>query len=148
MTELMSIEQVAAYHGVSVGRAYALMSRNSVGRVSGYPADEVKAIPRPGQGARTDLENRLRAAENATAPTALRRALRDVGDGHLTLHVTRHSDDGTEGVIADRGVAGLSGDWWAGPRGLGWLVVAEHPFPHLTLTDTGRIVAAGATRRG
>lgn len=144
MTELMSIDEVAAYFEVSRSRAYTLVSDHHIQRVSGYPADEVKAIPRPGQGARTDLENRLRAAENATAPTALRRALRDVGDGHLTLHITRHSD-GAEGVIADRGVAGLSGDWWAGPRGFGWLVVAEHPFPHLALTDTGRAVAAGAS---
>lgn len=60
MTELMSIRQVAEYFGengrpLSLSRAYALVSANRIKRVSGYPADEVKAIPRPGQGARTDL---------------------------------------------------------------------------------------------
>lgn len=55
MSELMSIEQVAEFHDVSLSRAYSLVSANRIKRVSGYPADEVKAIPRPGQGARTDL---------------------------------------------------------------------------------------------
>jgi hypothetical protein len=34
------------------------VSEHGINRVSGYPADEVKAIPRPGRGARTDLARR------------------------------------------------------------------------------------------
>ena len=60
MSELMSIDEVAAYFGVSRSRAYTLVSENRIQRVSGYPADKVKAILRLGQGARTDLD-RLRA---------------------------------------------------------------------------------------
>lgn len=56
--DLWPIEQVAAYHGVSVSRAYSLVSENDVKRVSGYPADQVKAIPRLPKGRRTDLARR------------------------------------------------------------------------------------------
>lgn len=56
MTELMTVEQVAAYFGgVSLARARHILSDNGIRRVSGYPTDQVLAIPRPGQGARTDL---------------------------------------------------------------------------------------------
>jgi hypothetical protein len=55
MPELLTIQEVAARFGVSLSRAYTLLSENGIRRVSGYPADRVAAIPRPGQGARTDL---------------------------------------------------------------------------------------------
>jgi hypothetical protein len=54
--ELWSVRQVAEYHGVSESRARGLLSENHIERVGGYPADAVMAIPRPGQGARTDLQ--------------------------------------------------------------------------------------------
>lgn len=53
--DLWPIERVAEFHNCSVSRAYSLVSENNVKRVSGYPADQVKAIPRPGKGTRTDL---------------------------------------------------------------------------------------------
>lgn len=56
MPELMTIEQVAAYLGVSPSRARALLAESAIPRVSGYPTELVKKIPRPGQGRRTDLQ--------------------------------------------------------------------------------------------
>lgn len=56
MTELMTVEQVAEHFGgVSLARARHILSDNGIRRVTGYPTDQVTAIPRPGQGARTDL---------------------------------------------------------------------------------------------
>lgn len=57
MTELWTVEQVAAHFGVSLSRARSLLAESAIRRVSGYPADEVKKIPRPGQGRRTDLNS-------------------------------------------------------------------------------------------
>ena len=53
-TELWTLEQVAAFLGVSPSRARALLASRGIKRVSGYPADKVKTIRRR-QGARTDL---------------------------------------------------------------------------------------------
>jgi hypothetical protein len=55
-TELWTNEQVAKYFGVSESRARHILRNNGIKRVYGYPADEVLAIQRPGQGARTDLK--------------------------------------------------------------------------------------------
>jgi hypothetical protein len=65
MTELWSGDKVAEYFGVSVSRARAILSKNRIERVTGYPAEAVRAIQRPGQGARTDLK------ENAMPGTQL-----------------------------------------------------------------------------
>lgn len=56
--ELWSVARVAEHFGVSESRARALLAEYAVKRVSGYPADEVTRIVRPGQGARTDLARR------------------------------------------------------------------------------------------
>lgn len=56
MTDLWTVAQVAEYFGLQhPGSARKLLSEYGVERVTGYPADLVKQIPRPGQGARTDL---------------------------------------------------------------------------------------------
>lgn len=54
--ELWTTREVAEYLGVSESRARAILAEYGVERVSGYSADRVRAIQRPGQGARTDLE--------------------------------------------------------------------------------------------
>lgn len=74
----MTIDEVAAHFGVSLSRAYTLMSKHDIGRVSGYPADQVTTIPRPGQGARTDL-NQLRE-QVGPRPCCTRASLGDVGN--------------------------------------------------------------------
>ncbi len=51
---LWPIQKVAAYWGMSQSRAYALLADRGIRRVSGYPADLVRAVRRR-QGARTDL---------------------------------------------------------------------------------------------
>jgi hypothetical protein len=54
--ELWPIEQVAEHWGVSTSRARHILA--DAGVKSGYDPDVVKAIPRPGQGARLDLKRR------------------------------------------------------------------------------------------
>lgn len=54
MTELWSAGQAAAYWTVSLSRARAILASRKIQRVSGYPADQIKAV-RLRQGARTDL---------------------------------------------------------------------------------------------
>lgn len=59
MTGLMTVAEVAEHLGVSESRARALLAKHGVTHVSGYVTDEVKAMPRPGRGARTDLKKNL-----------------------------------------------------------------------------------------
>lgn len=54
--ELWTIQQVAEYWGVTESRARHILANNNVR--SGYDPERVKAIPRPGQGARTDLKRK------------------------------------------------------------------------------------------
>lgn len=56
MTDLWTNAQVARHFGVSESRARHILADHGIQRVYGYPASEVKAIQRPGQGARTDLK--------------------------------------------------------------------------------------------
>lgn len=57
MPELWSDKEAAEWLDVTPGRARALLARHGIKRVSGYPADQVRAITRR-QGARTDLARR------------------------------------------------------------------------------------------
>ncbi|MBF9135306.1 hypothetical protein I0C86_41385 [Plantactinospora sp. S1510] len=54
MTELWTVEQASKHWGVSVSRARAILANRKIKRVSGYPADQIKAVELR-QGARTDL---------------------------------------------------------------------------------------------
>lgn len=56
MTELWTTDDAATHFGVSASRARAILAAAGVHRVSGYDADAVRNIQRPGQGARTDLK--------------------------------------------------------------------------------------------
>jgi hypothetical protein len=58
VNELWTVKQVAEHFGVSESRARALMAEYGIQRVSGYPADQVRQVQRPGQGRRTDLGRR------------------------------------------------------------------------------------------
>lgn len=66
MPELWTVEQAANHWGVSTSRARAILASAGVRRISGYDADAVRNIHRPGQGARTDL------LEPAVLGTAIR----------------------------------------------------------------------------
>lgn len=55
MTELWTVAQAAEYWGVGESRARTLIGSANLRRRTVYVADEVRAIPRLGQGARTDL---------------------------------------------------------------------------------------------
>lgn len=65
MTELWSAEQAAAFWKVSVPRARAVLASRKIKRVSGYPADQVKAVTFR-QGARTDLTRQASRNSRAT----------------------------------------------------------------------------------
>lgn len=54
--ELWSVARVAEHLGVSESRARALLAESAIQRTCGYPAEQVKQIPRPGQGYRSDLD--------------------------------------------------------------------------------------------
>lgn len=56
VSELWSVAQVAKHFGVSESYARDLLSEYGIERVTGYPAEEVRAISRPGRGRRTDLQ--------------------------------------------------------------------------------------------
>lgn len=52
----MTVDEVAEFYGITPASARRLLSDNGIRHVRVYPADQVKAIPRPGRGARTDLQ--------------------------------------------------------------------------------------------
>lgn len=52
----MTVDEVAEFYGITPASARRLLSDNGIRHVRIYPADQVKAIPRPGRGARTDLQ--------------------------------------------------------------------------------------------
>lgn len=51
----LTVDEVAEFYGITPASARRLLSDNGIKHVRVYPTNEVKAIPRPGQGARTDL---------------------------------------------------------------------------------------------
>lgn len=53
--DLWTVERAARHWGVSASRARAILSNRHIGRVSGYPAQAIKAVTLR-QGARTDLK--------------------------------------------------------------------------------------------
>ena len=55
--ELWSVEQAAKHWGVSQSRARSILSERGIQRVTGYQADEIKAVVLR-QGARNDLTDR------------------------------------------------------------------------------------------
>ncbi|WP_380673072.1 hypothetical protein [Saccharopolyspora griseoalba] len=66
--ELWSVQDAAAFWGVSESRARAILANRRIRRVSGYPAEEIKKVDLR-QGARTDLARRANAhAEPAARP--------------------------------------------------------------------------------
>lgn len=67
--ELWTDTEIAEQWGITPGRARMLMSTRNIGRISGYPAAQVKAVQRR-RGARTDLAgpvNALTLAQTAAA---------------------------------------------------------------------------------
>jgi hypothetical protein len=55
VTELWTVEEAASHWGVSLSRARTLIAKANLKKRVVYAADEVRAVPRPGRGARTDL---------------------------------------------------------------------------------------------
>lgn len=56
MTEYWTVDEVAEYYGITPASARRLLSDNAIKHVRVYPVEQVKKIPRPGQGRRTDLQ--------------------------------------------------------------------------------------------
>lgn len=54
-SDLWTVERAARHWGVSASRARAILSSRHIHRVSGYPAQAIKAVTLR-QGARTDLK--------------------------------------------------------------------------------------------
>ncbi|GAA1281660.1 hypothetical protein [Saccharothrix xinjiangensis] len=78
MADLWTVEQAARHWGVSPSRARAIIAKAALTRVTAYDADAVRAVPRPGRGARTDLTDPNGTAMLAAEARDLAaRALRD-----------------------------------------------------------------------
>lgn len=96
---LMTVDEVAAYFGgVSLARARHILSDNGIRRVTGYPTDQVTAIPRPGQGARTDLDARRRAGAEQIGPRpcCTRDSVGSVGNCSVCGWISPPEDTNTE----------------------------------------------------
>lgn len=85
MTELWPIGRVAAHLKVSASRARAILASRGIKRVSGYPADQVKAITLR-QGARTDLARYNDQAGDTAEPE-------DAPDGSPVACTRAHAKD-------------------------------------------------------
>lgn len=55
MSGLWTVDQAARHWDVSPSRARAIIAKANLTRVTAYDADAIRAVPRPGRGARTDL---------------------------------------------------------------------------------------------
>jgi hypothetical protein len=80
--ELWTADQAARHWGVTQSRARGILSDRSIRRVSGYAADDVRAVVRR-QGARTDLAAPTHALTLPEAAAAIGRA----GDDRARLRV-------------------------------------------------------------
>lgn len=80
--ELWTVEQAARHWQVSPSRARGILSDRSIRRISGYPANAVRAVRRR-QGARTDLAG----SANALTLTDSSRAIRQAGDDRSRLRI-------------------------------------------------------------
>lgn len=73
---LWTTEDAANHWGVSESRARAILAKAGVDRISGFDPDAVQSIPRPGQGARTDL----RESAMMTTEVNIRRTVIEILD--------------------------------------------------------------------
>lgn len=71
--QLWTVDQAARHWGVTPSRARGILSDRGIHRISGYPADDVRAVRRH-QGARTDLAGPTYALTLAEAAQAISRA--------------------------------------------------------------------------
>lgn len=90
--ELWTADQAAQHWGVTPARARGILSNRHIGRISGYPADAVRAVHRH-QGARTDLTAAGSALTLAQAAAAIARSRDDRTRLRVFFEFTRGADE-------------------------------------------------------
>lgn len=90
--ELWTAEDAARHWGVTPSRARGILADRRIGRISGFPADDVRAVRRR-QGARTDLAFPARAASLAEIATAIAGRSDDATRWRLFFEFLRGADE-------------------------------------------------------
>ncbi|VBA62427.1 hypothetical protein [Mycobacterium attenuatum] len=90
--ELWSTEQAAHHWGVTRARARGILSNRRISRISGYPADAVRAVHRH-QGARTDLAAPQTALSIGEAAAAIARGGDDATRLRVFFEFARGADE-------------------------------------------------------
>lgn len=90
--ELWSADQAAQHWGVTRARARGILSNRQIRRVSGYPADAVRAVHRQ-QGARTDLAVPQSALTLAQAAEAITNSHDEATRLRVFFEFTRGADE-------------------------------------------------------
>lgn len=87
-SDLWTVERAARHWGVSASRAHAILSSRHIHRVSGYPAQAIKAVTLR-QGARTDLKtaNHLVPAAQAFTMAETGAAIGETEDERARLRI-------------------------------------------------------------
>lgn len=90
--ELWSAEQAAQHWGVTPARARGILSSRGIGRISGYPANDIRAVLRH-QGARTDLTPTQSPLSLSAIATAMSKHSDDATRLRLFFEFTRGADE-------------------------------------------------------
>ncbi|HNM83523.1 MAG: hypothetical protein U0Q20_02330 [Mycobacterium sp.] len=90
--ELWTSEEAAQHWGVTPARARGILADRHIARISGYPADDVRAVRRR-QGARTDLAFPARAASLAEIATAIAARGDDATRWRIFFEFVRGADE-------------------------------------------------------
>ena len=90
--ELWTADQAAQHWGVTTARARGLLSSRHIHRISGYPADAVRAVRRQ-QGARTDLTPPQTALTAAQAAEAIASSFDDTTRLRVFFEFSRGADE-------------------------------------------------------
>ena len=90
--ELWTADQAAQHWGVTTARARGLLSSRHIHRISGYPADAVRAVRRQ-QGARTDLTPPQTALTAAQAAEAIASSFDDATRLRVFFEFSRGADE-------------------------------------------------------
>ncbi len=90
--ELWTADQAAHYWGVTAARARGILSSRGIKRISGYPADGIRAVRRH-QGERTDLTRPTSAVTLSETATAIASHTNDDIRLRLFFEFTRGADE-------------------------------------------------------
>ena len=97
--ELWTVDEAAQHWAVTPSRARGILSGRGIHRISGYPADAIRAVQRR-QGARTDLGTPPSALTISEVAEAIRSAGDDRTRVRLFFEFVRGADDSGPAALA------------------------------------------------